>query len=190
MTVDNLTAVLDSVQVNMEFVLLFLHIPRSKQQYRRGQVNTARADYIIDHHPSPSWMIVANALWFNKAAGALEMVQELYLKGEPFAHSCRIEGRIGSGLSYVVNQFTVYGLHEFLHRVDRRGYVFLPLKFLAIIILYGTGSELASLAHSFIAVLLLCICGRRPLHMYLCTCVESKLANVHILPNHVTLSIT
>ena len=98
LTVDNLTAVLDNVQENMEFVLLILHIPRSKVQYGRGQVNTARADYIIDHHPSPSWMIVANALWFNKAAGALEMVQELYLKGEPCAHSCGIEGRIGSGL--------------------------------------------------------------------------------------------
>ena len=87
----------------MNFVLSDFHIPSSKQdqlqsQYGRGQVNTARANYIIDDHPAPSWTIVANALWFWKAAGALEMVQRLYLKGEPCAHSCRSEGRIGSGL--------------------------------------------------------------------------------------------
>ena len=83
----------------MDLFLSYLHIPSSKQrqlqqQYDRGQVNTACADYIIDHHPSPSWMIVANALWFWGEAGALEMVQKLYLKGEPCAHSCRSEGRI------------------------------------------------------------------------------------------------
>ena len=99
LTVDNLTAVLDSVQKDMDSVLLYLHIPSSKrrqlqQLYDRGQVNTARADYIIDHHPTPSWTIVANALWYWRAAGALEMVQKLYLKGEPCAHSCRSEGRI------------------------------------------------------------------------------------------------
>ena len=80
-------------------VLSYLHIPDSKQhqlrqQYDSGQVNTARADYIIDHHPSPSWTIVADVLWYCGAAGALEMVQKLYLKGEPCAHSCRSEGRI------------------------------------------------------------------------------------------------
>ena len=99
LTVDNLTVVLISVQDDMNYVLSYLHIPSSKQeqlqqQYSRGQVNTARADYIIDHHPSPSWMMVANALWRWRAAGALEMVQTLYLKGEPCAHSCRSEGRI------------------------------------------------------------------------------------------------
>ena len=99
LTVDNLTAVLDSVQEHMDSVLLYLHIPYFKQgqlqqQYDSGQVNTARADYIIDHHPSPSWIIVANALWRLRAAGALEVVQKLYLKGEPCAHSCRSEGRI------------------------------------------------------------------------------------------------
>ena len=102
-----------------------------------------------------------------------------------------LRGELVVAFSHIVNQFAVYGLHEFLHRVDRRGYVFLPLKFLAIIILYyGTGSELASLAHSFIPVLLLCMCGQRPLHTYLCACVESKLTHVHILPNYMTLSIT
>ena len=44
------------------------------------------------------------------------MVQKLYLKGEPCAHSCRI------AFSYIVNQFAVLGLHEFLHCVDRCGY--------------------------------------------------------------------
>ena len=95
--VDNLTAVLDSVQRKMNAILIYLHIPYSKQrqleqQYDRGQVNTACADYIISCHPSPSWTVVANALWIRKAAGALEMVQKLYLKGEPCAHSGRSEG--------------------------------------------------------------------------------------------------
>ena len=99
LTVDNLTAVLDSVQENMDSVLAWIHIPDSKrgqlqQQYDSGQVNTARADYIIDHHPSPSWTVISNALWYLREAGALEMVQKLYLKGEPCAHSCRSEGRI------------------------------------------------------------------------------------------------
>ena len=104
LTVDNLTAVLNSVQMNRDSVLLSLHIPRSKQRqfqqhYDSGQVNTAYADYIIDHHPSPSWTTVGNALWYWKAAGALEMVQKLYLKGEPCAHSCRSEGRITLSVS-------------------------------------------------------------------------------------------
>ena len=97
--VDNLTAVLDNIQVYMDFVLSNLHIPSSKrdqleQQYDSGQVNTAYADYIINHHPSPSWTIIADAFWSWYAAGALEMVQKLYLKGEPCAHSCKSEGRI------------------------------------------------------------------------------------------------
>ena len=99
LTVDNLTAVLDSVQEYMNIVIDDLHIPDSKQrqlqqQYDSGQVNTARAEYIIRYHPSPSWTIIANALWYYREAGALEMVQKLYLKGESCAHSCRSEGRI------------------------------------------------------------------------------------------------
>ena len=81
--VDNLIAVLDSVQENVifEFVLSDLHIPYSKrvqleQQYGSGHVNTAYADYIIEHHPAPSWTIVADVLWHWRAAGALEMVQK------------------------------------------------------------------------------------------------------------------
>ena len=94
LTVDNLTVVLNSVQDDMNYVLSYLHIPSSKQeqlqqQYSRGQVNTARADYIIDHHPAPSWTVIANALWYWTAAGALEIVQKLYLKGEPCVHSCK-----------------------------------------------------------------------------------------------------
>ena len=86
LTANNLTAVLDSVQESMDFITQRLHIPYSKQrqlqqQYDSGQVNTARADYIIDHHPSPTWTVVANAVWYYREAGALEMVQKLYLKG-------------------------------------------------------------------------------------------------------------
>ena len=46
-----------------------------------------------------------------------------------------------------------------------------------------TRSERVKRAHSFIPV---CMCGRRPLPTYLCTCADSKLAHVYILPNHVT----
>ena len=99
MTVDNLTAVLQSVKVNMDAVLSYLHIPYLKrrhleQQHSSGQVNTARADYSIDHHPSPSWTMVADALWYWNESGALKMIQKLYLKGEPCARSCRSERRI------------------------------------------------------------------------------------------------
>ena len=101
LTVDNLTTVFDSVpQWNMISIANLLDIPNSKQyqlQQNYGSElvnNTAYADYIIGHHPCPSWTMVANALWYWKESGALEMVQKLYLKGEPCAHSCRSEGRI------------------------------------------------------------------------------------------------
>ena len=81
--------------MDYNIILDGLHIPSSKreqleQQYGREQVNTAHANYIIGHHPAPSWMIVANinVLWYYYATGALEMVQKsVYLKGESYSHS-------------------------------------------------------------------------------------------------------
>ena len=51
-----------------------------------------------------------------------------------------------------------------------------------------TRNELTLLAHPFIPVLLLCMCGRRPLPIDFCTCIEIKLPHVHILLNHVTVN--
>ena len=101
LTLDNLTSVLDEVE-NMDGVADWLHIPRSKrgklkQQYDRQQIKRAFSAYFMSHHPAPSWLIIANALW-EKEHGALEVVQKLYLKGEPCADSCRSEGRMSVSL--------------------------------------------------------------------------------------------
>ena len=107
MTLDNLTSVLDGVQ-NLDDddggVTDWLQIPRSKRdelqgQYERRQLSRAYSTYYLSKHPSPSWSIAAFALWEKGEHGALEVVQKLYLKGEPYAHSCRSEGRTGSLLA-------------------------------------------------------------------------------------------
>ena len=70
-------------------VVEWLHIPSSKrrelqQQYPVvSQRKRAYSAYYLAHHPGPSWRIIANALWQSKEHGALEVVQKLYLKGEP-----------------------------------------------------------------------------------------------------------
>ena len=79
----------------------WLHIPDSKQeeieqQYPDvAQSRRAYCVYYLTNHPAASWVIVANALWKAGELESLEMVQKLYLKGEPCADSCRSEGRIG-----------------------------------------------------------------------------------------------
>ena len=81
-------------------VVDLLHIPYSKQRELRQQYpvvaqrKRAYSAYYLAHHPGPSWRIIANALWRSKNHGALEVVQKLYLKGEPCVDSCRSEGRI------------------------------------------------------------------------------------------------
>ena len=81
-------------------VVEWLHIPESKQKELRQQYPVvaqrkwAYSAYFLAHHPGPSWRIIANALWENLEHGALEVVQKLYLKGEPCADSCWSEGRI------------------------------------------------------------------------------------------------
>ena len=87
---------------NLNSLGYWLHIPYSKRGELRQQYpivahrKRAYSTYFLTHHPSPSWTIVATALWEEKELVALEVVRKLYLKGEPCADSCRSEGRIGS----------------------------------------------------------------------------------------------
>ena len=77
-----------------------LHIPRSKRQELLQQYpvvtqhRRAYLAYFLTHHPAPGWWIIATALYNRGELGALEVVQKLYLRGEPCADSCRSEGRI------------------------------------------------------------------------------------------------
>ena len=103
LTLDILTSVLDGVQCldGWSGVSPWLQIPDSKReelkrQYDRRQLPRAYSTIFLADHLSPSWSTVALALWVTGEHGALEVVQKLYLKGEPCAHSCRSEGRIGS----------------------------------------------------------------------------------------------
>ena len=103
LTLDALTSVLDSVR-NPDGVGFYLRIPYSKRyelerQYDERQLPRALSTVFLTEHPSPSWSTVALALWKRRDHGALEVVQKLYLKGEPCAHSCRSEGRSGSHLA-------------------------------------------------------------------------------------------
>ena len=89
---------------NLDDIAMCLQIPSSKRyelrgQYEKRQLSKAYSTYYVSKHLSPSWSIVALALWIAEEHGALEVVQKLYLKGEPCAHSCRSEGRIGSLLA-------------------------------------------------------------------------------------------
>ena len=103
LTLDAVSSVLDGVQELDGFpgVGAWLQIPESKrdelrQQYDRRQLPRAYSIVFLTENPSPSWSTVALALWQAGEHGALEVVQKLYLKGEPCAHSCRSEVRIGS----------------------------------------------------------------------------------------------
>ena len=103
LTLDTLTSVLNGVQ-RLDDVGDWLQIPRSKRdelehQYDRRQLPRAFSNVFLTDNLSPSWSTVAFALWSGGEHGALEVVQRLYLKGEPCAHSCRSEGIIGSLLA-------------------------------------------------------------------------------------------
>ena len=100
---ENLNAVMESVnEGGLRGVGEWLHIPWSKQQELWQQYpvvaqrKRAYSAYFLTHHPAPSWWIIATALYRNQELGALEVVQKLYLRGEPCADSCRSEGRIDS----------------------------------------------------------------------------------------------
>ena len=98
-----------------EGVVDWLHIPYTKreelqQQYPVvAQRRLAYSVYYLAHHPGPSWRIIATALYNAGEHGALEVVQKLYLKGEPCADSCRSEGIIGS-LCIVLHVCAYYSL--------------------------------------------------------------------------------
>ena len=106
LTLDTLTSVLDGVQ-NLDGIVEWLQIPDSKielkRQFDRRQLPRVYSTVFLTDNPSPSWSTVAFALWEKGEHGALEVVQKLYLKGEPCAHSCRSEGRIGILLATLFN---------------------------------------------------------------------------------------
>ena len=98
---ENLSTVMEGVsKQGLDGVGMRLHISWSKrrelqQQYPVvAQLKRAYSAYFLTHHPAPCWWIIATALYNGGELGALEVVQKLYLRGEPCADSCRSEGRI------------------------------------------------------------------------------------------------
>ena len=94
LTLGNLTSVLDGVERDLDDVAKWLHIPLSKlmelkQQYDSQQYPRVYSMYFITKPPSPSWILVAIALWRWDELGALKVVQKLYRKGESCWESCR-----------------------------------------------------------------------------------------------------
>ena len=101
LTLDNLTSVLEDVQ-NVERVIPWLQIPPSKQQEINQQYDRitqrirAYCEYLLTHHPAPSWKWVAVVLWDKQEHGALEMLQKVCLKGKSCSHSwCTCIMRLG-----------------------------------------------------------------------------------------------
>ena len=101
---ENLSTVMEAVSEGgldrIFSVVDWLHIPVSKQDELKQQYpvvaqrKRAYSAYFLTHHPAPCWWIIAIALYNGGELGALEVVQKLYLRGEPCADSCRSEGRI------------------------------------------------------------------------------------------------
>ena len=90
LTLDTLSSVLDGAQHldGLDDLRGWLQIPDSKgielqQQYDNRQLPRAFSTVFLTENPSPSWNTVAHALWEMEELGALEVVQKLYLKGEP-----------------------------------------------------------------------------------------------------------
>ena len=90
---------------NIPTVVAWLHIPDSKKRQLRRQYpvfaqrRRVYSSSYLAHVPGPSWKTVATALWRTKELGALEVVQKLYLKGEPCTDNCRIVRRMCDVLS-------------------------------------------------------------------------------------------
>ena len=100
---ENLNTVMENISDGrLGNIVWRLHIPLSKlreleQQYPVvAQRKRAYSAYLLTHHPAPCWWIIATALYNGRELGALEVVQKLYLRGEPCADSCRSERRIDS----------------------------------------------------------------------------------------------
>ena len=90
LTLDTLSSVLDGVQRldDAGGVGTWLQISCSKQyelkqQYDRRQLPRVYSTIFLTDNPSPSWSTIALALWQAGESRALEVVQKLYLKGEP-----------------------------------------------------------------------------------------------------------
>ena len=121
LTLDTLSSVLDGVQHDMDDlddVSTWLQIPGSQRdelerQYDWRQLPRAYSTVFLTDNPSPSWSTVAYALWEAGEHGALEVVQKLYLKGEPCidTHLYNIIGVREElvAFSYIVNQLVMCG---------------------------------------------------------------------------------
>ena len=69
---------------------MYLDIPRSQQQKALEKfANQAQRikenywKYWLDHHPTPSWMVVVESLWILEEYDILERVwKDFYMKGQ------------------------------------------------------------------------------------------------------------
>ena len=78
--------------MDLDGVAIGLDIPESKQREikstlpniadRRRELST----YYVTHHPTPSWLQVANAMWKMEQDTALFKVNNLYLRGKTCTH--------------------------------------------------------------------------------------------------------
>ena len=66
-----------------------LHIPDSKRWEIKKLYLSKQAywQYWLTHHPSPSWLVVADALYMQYEHGALKVLQKMYLKGKSHVHT-------------------------------------------------------------------------------------------------------
>ena len=84
LTVENLTRILKDVQ-DPEHVALWLAVTSVQLNFikvtykNEFQCNRGFWEYFLNHHPAPSWKVVAVALWRTVEYETLEMVQKLYL---------------------------------------------------------------------------------------------------------------
>ena len=133
LTLDTLSSILEGTRNpdDLDDVGDWLQIPYSKQdelahQYDRRHCQFPRtySTIFLTDNPSPSWSTVALALWEAGEHGALEVVQKLYLKGEPYAHSYRSEGELVAAfiISYIVRQLVVCSAWPTWISIYRHGY--------------------------------------------------------------------
>ena len=84
LTLTNLTQLLEDVR-DLEYVTLYLDIPRSVYNRIKGQLSERMKAYwkwYLNNHPCPSWRHIANALYMREEHGVLEVLKSRYLKGE------------------------------------------------------------------------------------------------------------
>ena len=87
LTLNNVTAIMKDVR-QCDNAAFWIGIPDSKRYELQSlnpttnQHRQAYWDYWLHHHPSPSWRILAGALYCWGEHGALEVLQMNYLKGD------------------------------------------------------------------------------------------------------------